>query len=155
MLVMLKKAFQKPDSAAFIFWLLEVKVTKDCDDNWGGYNDQGAVCQFKSIVPYFCQYTSTVFIFLIASTLLIALALQTNANAFYLPISIHLAYLASQLSFLLFSCMYIFYILSSFLVIKTFKSLLLNLLRLSLSLRLFILLTVIIYLRSSAAVQQS
>jgi len=29
MVVKLKKAFQKPNSVVFIFWLLELKATKD------------------------------------------------------------------------------------------------------------------------------
>ena len=152
----------------FIFQLLEVKVTKNYNNNQrgyngggcnrggrdvGGYHDQGTVYQFKSTVLCFRQYASIAFIFLIASLLLIALTLQTNADASCLPIPIQLTYLASQPSFLLFSHTYTSYILSSSLVIKTSKSLLLNLLRLFLSLRLFILLTVIIYYRSSIAIQ--
>ena len=166
--VRLKKAFQKLNRAVFIFQLVEVKVTKDCDNNrrgrdrggynGGGYNiggchDQGAVCQLESTVPFFRQYASIAFTFLTAFPLLIALTLQTNADASRLPIPIQLAYLASQPSFLPFSRIYVSYILSSSLVIKTFKSLFSNLLRLSLSLRLFILPTVITYSRFGAAVQ--
>ena len=147
MLVTLKKAFQKPDSAVFTFQLLEPKVIKDCDDG------QGVVYPFKSTVPFFRQYASTALTFLTASPLLIALTLQTNVDTSRLPIPIQLAYLASQLSFLLFSRIYISYILSSSLVINTSKNLFSNLLYLSLSLRLFILLTVIIYSSSSIAVR--
>ena len=147
MVARLKKAFQKPNSAAFIFWLLELKATKDYN------NGQGVVQQFKSIVPFFRQWVSMAFIFLTASLLLIALALQTNADASYLPIPIQLGYLASQASFLLFSYIYISYILSSSLVINTSKSVFSNLLCLSLSLRLFILPTVITYSSSSTAIQ--
>ena len=147
MVVKLKKAFQKPNSVVFIFWLLELKATKDYN------NGQKVVWRFKSIVPFFYQWVSTAFIFLTASLLLIALALQTNADASCLPIPIQPGYLASQVSFLLFSHIYISYILSSSLVINTSKSIFSNLLRLSLSLRLFILLMVITYSSSSAAIQ--
>ena len=148
MLVILKKAFQKPNSAIFTLQLLELKATKDCEDN------QGGVQRFKSTVPFFRQWVSIAFIFLTASLLLIALTLQTSVDTSYLPIPIQLAYLASQLSFLPFSRIYISYILSSSSVINTSKSLLSNLLYLSLSLYLFILLTIIIYSRSTIAVQQ-
>ena len=144
MVVRLKKAFQKPDRAVFMFQLVEVKVTKDCDD---------AVWRFKSIVWFFRQQASTAFRFLIASLLVIALALQTKADASYLPIPIQLGYLASQASFVLFPRIYIYYRLSSSLVIKILESVFSNLLRLSLSLRLFILPIVIIYSSSSVAIQ--
>ena len=147
MVARLKKAFRKPNSAIFMFWLLELKVTKDYN------NSQGAVQQFKSIVPFFRQQVSMAFTFLTASLLLIALALQTNADASCLPIPIQLGCLASQASFLPFSRIYISYILSSSLVINTSKSIFSNLLRLSLFLHLFILLMVITYSSSNAAVQ--
>ena len=154
MLVRLKKAFQKLDSAAFIFWLLDVNITKDCNDNQGGYDDDwGGVWRFKSTVPFFRQWASTAFRFLRASLLLIALALKTKAEASRLPIPIQLGQLASQASFVPFSRIYTSYILSSSSVTKTSESLFSNLLRLSLSLHLFILLTVIIYSSSGITVQ--
>ena len=143
--VRLKKAFQKLDRAVFIFQLLiEVKVNKD-------YNN--TVWRFKYIVGFFYQWASTAFRFLMASLLAIALALQTKIKASYLLIPMQLGYLASQVSFILYFYIYIFYILSSSSVIKTLESIFFNLLRLSLSLRLFILPTVIIYSSSSIAVQ--
>ena len=147
MVVRLKKAFQKPNSAVFIFQLLELKATKDYN------NGQGVVWRFKSTVLFFRQWASMAFTFLTASLLLIVLALQTKADASYLPIFIQLGCLASQVSFLPFSYIYISCILSSFLVINTSKSVFSNLLRLSLSLRLFILLTVITYSSSGVAIQ--
>ena len=147
MVARLKKAFRKPNSVAFIFQLLELKATKNYN------NSQGAVWQFKSMVPFFRQWVSMAFTFLTASLLLIALALQTNTDTSYLPIPIQLGCLASQASFLPFSYIYTSYILSSFLVINTSKSIFSNLLRLSLFLHLFILLMVIIYSSSSTAVQ--
>ena len=144
MVVKLKKGFQKPDRAVFIFQLVEVKVTKN-------YNN--AVQRFKSIVRFFRQWASTVFRFLIASLLVIVLALQTKVDASCLPIPIQLGCLASQVSFILFSHIYIFCTSSSSSVTKMLESVFFNLLHLSLSLRLFILLTVIIYSGSSVAIQ--
>ena len=154
MLVRLKKAFRKLDSAAFIFQLPDVNITKDCDNNQGGYNDnQGGVWRFKSTVPFFRQWVNTAFRFLRASLLLIALALKTKAEASRLPIPMQLGQLVSQVSFVPFSRIYTSYILSSSLVIKTSESLFSNLLRLFLSFRLFILLTVIIYSRCGIGLQ--
>jgi hypothetical protein len=97
MVATLKKAFRNPDRAAFIFWLLEMEVTKDCEDNWGGCEDNwggcednwggcednwggcednwGGVWRFKSTVPFFRQWASTAFRFSTAFVLPIALAL--------------------------------------------------------------------------------
>ena len=143
MVARLKKAFQKLDRVVFIFQLVEVKVIKDCDN---------IIQRFKSIVQFFCQQASTAFRFLIAFLLVIALALQTKADASCLLIPIQLGCLASQASFIPFSYIYIYCRSSSSSVIKMSESIFFNLLRLSLSLRLFILLTVIIYSSSSAAV---
>jgi len=69
MVVRSKEAFRKPDRAVFMFWLVEVKVTKDCED---------AVWRFKSMesmIRFFRQWASTAFRFSIASPLAIALAL--------------------------------------------------------------------------------
>ena len=154
MVAILKKAFRKPDRAAFIFQLLDIKVTKDYDNNQGGYNNnQGGVQRFKSTVRFFRQWVSTAFRFLRASLLLIALALQTKADASRLPIPMQLGCLASQVSFVPFSRICISCILSSSLVIKILESLFSNLLHLSLSFRLFILLTVIIYSGCGVALQ--
>jgi len=61
-----KESLSEPDRAVFMFWLMEVKVTKDCDD---------AVWRFKSMVGFFRQWASTAFRFSIASLLAIVLAL--------------------------------------------------------------------------------
>ena len=154
MVAILKKAFWKLDRAAFIFQLLDVKVTKDCDNDQGGCNNNwGKIWRFKSMVRFFRQWVSIAFRFLRASLLLIALTLQTKADASHLPISMQLGCLASQVSFIPFSRIYISYILFFSLVIKILESLFFNLLRLSLSFRLFILLMVIIYSRCGIALQ--